>query len=76
LLDLKLPKVDGFEVLWWMNHQGRNARVPTIVLTSSPLESDKARSLELGATEFFTKQYDFDGLGDRLERLLKKNRTR
>lgn len=55
LLDLKMPFVDGFEVLFWLKQNPALHHFPVIVLTSSLEESDRQKALELGARGFFIK---------------------
>ena len=59
LLDLKLPKVDGFEVLDWIRRQEGIRGLPVIVLTSSNEMRDVNRAYALGANSFFVKDFDF-----------------
>ena len=62
LLDLKMPKMDGFEVLAWIRRQPALEKLPVIVLSGSNLPSDKARAKELGATDYFVKDVDWGAL--------------
>ncbi len=55
LLDLKLPRKDGFEVLEWVRQQPNLRQLPVIVLTSSGRASDVDRACHLGANSFLVK---------------------
>jgi len=59
LLDLKLPKVDGFEVLRRMRADARTRRVPVVVVTSSDEERDIEACYEHGANSYIRKPVDF-----------------
>jgi len=60
LLDLKLPRMDGFEVLQWVRRQEGIRALPIVVLTSSERIQDVNRAYELGANSFFVKEIDFE----------------
>lgn len=60
LLDLRLPKVDGLEVLRRIKKDDDLGSIPTVVLTTSNTESDMARAYENGAGSYLVKPVDFD----------------
>ena len=60
LLDLKLPKVDGMEVLKQVKSDSRTRTIPVVVMTSSKEERDLVASYNLGANSYIQKPVDFD----------------
>lgn len=61
LLDLKMPGIDGFEVLRQVKGSPILKRIPVIILTSSKEEGDRALSYDIGANSYLVKPITFDG---------------
>jgi two-component system response regulator len=64
LLDLKLPKVDGMEVLKRLKADPRTRTIPVVILTSSKEERDLLKGYDLGANSYIQKPVDFDQFRD------------
>ena len=69
LLDLKLPKVDGLEVLRRLRTTPRTAIVPVVILTSSKEDRDRARGYHSGANSYVQKPVDFTAFVDAVRQL-------
>lgn len=69
LLDLKLPKVDGLEVLERLKGDADHRQIPIVMLTSSREESDLVRSYELGVNAFVVKPVDFNAFFEAIQDL-------
>ena len=64
LLDLKMPKVNGIEVLKAVKADERTRRIPVVVMTSSEEESDLAKTYDLGVNSYVVKPLDFNALAE------------
>lgn len=60
VLDVKLPRVDGLEVLRQLKQDQRTASIPVIMLTSSRIEHDVARAYQFGANSYLQKPVEFE----------------
>lgn len=69
LLDLKLPKVDGLEVLRAIRGDVRTKRLPVVILTSSKEERDLLDGYELGANSYVRKPVDFTAFAEAVRNL-------
>lgn len=69
LLDLKLPKVDGLQVLRKIRSDERTRRLPVVVFTSSSEEEDMIKSYDLGANSYVRKPVDFEQFLDATRQL-------
>jgi CheY-like chemotaxis protein len=62
LLDLKMPRRSGLEVIKWVKEHEHLKRMPIVVLTSSKDDADVNRAYELGANSYLVKPVSFEGL--------------
>ena len=69
LLDLKLPRRSGIEVLSWIRASPRFHSLPVVVLTSSPDSGDVQRAYKAGANSYLVKPVAFEGLQQMIESL-------
>ena len=67
LLDLKLPRKSGHEVLEWLRAQPVLRRIPVVVLTSSSIAGDIERSYDSGVNSYLVKPVNFDELRELIE---------
>lgn len=64
LLDLKLPRLSGFEVLRWIRRQDGLRRLPTVVMTSSKERRDVDRAYDYGASAYLVKPIETHAMGE------------
>ena len=69
LLDLKLPKVDGLEVLRTLRADARTRRLPVVILTSSKEDDDLLNGYDLGANSYIRKPVDFTEFAEAIRQL-------
>lgn len=69
LLDLRLPKVDGIEVLRAMKNDDQTRTIPVVVVTSSREESDLVRSYGLGVNSYVQKPVEFEAFAREIARV-------
>jgi two-component system, response regulator len=69
LLDIKMPKVDGIEVLKELKSDERLKTIPVVIMTSSHEEADLVRSYQLGANSYVVKPMDFNKFAEIVEEI-------
>ncbi len=69
LLDLKMPRVDGFEVLHQMRSTGATCNLPVVILSSSNEERDLEACYRLGANGYVRKSLDYSEFSDAIGRI-------
>lgn len=62
ITDLKMPKIDGFDLLQWMREKREFDSIPRIVVSSSSRQDDRKRASDLGACAYFQKPLQLDDL--------------
>ena len=75
ILDVKMPGLDGFEVLERLRKSPRYANIPIIMLTSMGQEADVVRGFRLGADDYILKPFSPTELSARVRRLLRRGRS-
>lgn len=71
ILDIMLPKLDGYKICGLLKHDGRYAQIPVIMLTARAQESDKAMGKEVYADAYITKPFDPEALMATIKKLIK-----
>ncbi|MBM4350274.1 MAG: response regulator [Deltaproteobacteria bacterium] len=71
LLDLMLPKLDGYKVCRLLKFDERYKHIPILMLTAKTQEKDKATGMETGANEYITKPFEMDELMKKVKNYLK-----
>lgn len=69
LLDLKLPKVSGLELLKQIKQDKRTRKIPVVVVTSSREDPDVRAAYELGANSYVVKPVDFEAFAEAMSRI-------
>jgi len=75
LLDVNLPKMNGFELCRLLRSEPKTARLPILMLTARNSESDKVLGLRLGADDYLTKPFSVRELAARVEAILRRVKT-
>lgn len=76
ILDLRMPKIDGFQFLETTGLDEKLKEIPVIVLSSSPQESDRARCRELGARAYLKKPLEVDDFDRAIRKIYSNCHTR
>jgi two-component system alkaline phosphatase synthesis response regulator PhoP len=71
LLDIMLPKLDGYKVCRLLKFDERYKNIPIIMLTARAQEKDRIIGMETGANEYITKPFDMDKLLEKVKAYLK-----
>jgi len=72
LLDLMLPKLDGYKVCRLLKFDERYKHIPILMLTAKTQEKDKVLGMETGADEYITKPFEMDYLMEKVKEYLNK----
>ncbi len=72
ILDLMLPKIDGYKVCGMLKFDTRFKKIPVILFTARAQEADRNTGKEVGADAYITKPFESQALLDKIEELLKR----
>ncbi|RME12181.1 MAG: response regulator [Ardenticatenia bacterium] len=75
LMDMSLPKMDGWTATKHIKEDSQTAHIPVLALTAHAMIGDRERALEVGCDEYETKPVDFQRLLQKIEMLLQKSRS-
>lgn len=75
LMDMSLPKMDGWTATKHIKADPQTAHIPVLALTAHAMIGDRERAIEVGCDEYETKPVDFQRLLQKIEMLLQKNRS-
>lgn len=73
VLDIEMPRVDGYQVLWHLNNHADTRNIPTIILSGRKSEGDVDYGKKLGAREYMFKPFSPSDLLERVNRILEQN---
>jgi CheY-like chemotaxis protein len=62
ILDLKMPAINGFDVLAWIRSHEQTAQLPVVIFTASSHPEDRQRAMEMGATRYAVKPVSWEGI--------------
>jgi CheY-like chemotaxis protein len=72
ITDLKMPKINGFELIAWLKKNPATAKIPTVILSGSSLWSDKTRAEALGASGYYVKDGELEVMAAHLAEILER----
>lgn len=73
ILDIEMPRVDGYQVLWHLNNQAETRDIPAIVLSGRKSEDAVSYGKKLGASEYMFKPFSPSDLLENVNRVLEQN---
>ena len=75
ILDIRMPEMDGYEVIKKLRESDDTREIPVIFLTASSQKKDVLKGIELGGNDYMVKPYTFSVLHRKIEKLIGKNQT-